>query len=167
VKRWNKNDCIISTQWATNDCLRTNWQNMRNKSSMRKSSQEDKMWSFCYIDNTDLHLSLLFQPNICKVNGCSTELTESIEIMGLKSNLPEAVFSINFSLTFRSDMLNLCIRKELKRLQQKERRFVSIRFWEIQELDDINCYPTIQRGHQLSANWQPKGHWPWVWKLHL
>jgi hypothetical protein len=51
---------------------------------MRKSSQEDKMWSFCYIDNTDLHLSLLFQPNISKVNGCSTELTESIEIMGLK-----------------------------------------------------------------------------------
>ncbi len=91
---------------------------MRNKLSTRKSSQEDKIWSFCYIDNTELNLSLLFQPNISKVNGCSTELTESIEIMGLKNNLPNPVFVINFSLTFRSDMLNLCIRRELKECNQ-------------------------------------------------
>jgi hypothetical protein len=54
------------------------------------------------------------------VNGCSTELTESIEIMGLKNNLPKPIFVINFSLTFRSDMLNLCIRRPLKRMQPNQ-----------------------------------------------
>jgi hypothetical protein len=52
------------------------------------------------------------------VNGCSTKLTESIEIMGFKNNLPKLV--LNFSLTFRYDMLNLYIRRALKRMQPNQ-----------------------------------------------
>lgn len=76
----------------------------------------------------------------------------------------------NFHSSFQiSDTLDLCIKKwEIKWLQQQREKIASIRPWEIQNL---TTSPTLTysrvfweqlfwEGHQFSASWQPKYHWP-------